>query len=66
MAEEHASTLLRQKAIEDKVPFIYYVSTIRGFFDPSLCFEWGVTRTFSGNQDVALKYKSEVIYVKFL
>ena len=31
----------------------------------ALCFEWGFMRTFPGNQDVTVKYKSEVIYVKF-
>ena len=36
-----------------------------GASPPPLCFEWGFTRTFPGNQDVAVKYKSEVIYVKF-
>ena len=34
-----------------KVPFIYYVSKCRG---GALCFEWGFTRTFPGNQDVAV------------
>ena len=34
-------------------------------FAPPLCFEWGFTRTFPGNQDVAVKWKSEVIYVIF-
>ena len=31
----------------------------------ALCFEWGFTWTFPGNQDVAVKKKFEVIYVKF-
>ena len=31
----------------------------------ALCYEWGFTRTFPGNQDVAMKQKSEVIYVIF-
>ena len=30
----------------------------------AMCFEWGFTWTFSGNQDVAVKYKFEVVDVK--
>ena len=35
------------------------------FNPPPLCFEWGFMWTFPGNQDVAVKQKFEVIYVKF-
>ena len=31
----------------------------------ALCFEWGFTRTFPGNQDVAVKQKFEVVHVRF-
>ena len=34
-------------------PSIKDVTTLEG--GGALCFEWGFTRTFSGNQDVAVK-----------
>ena len=30
-----------------------------------LCFEWGFMRTFPRNQDVTVKLKSELIFIKF-
>ena len=41
------------------------IGRLLGALDPPLCFESGFTRTFPGNQDVAVKQKFEVIYVKF-
>ena len=31
----------------------------------ALCFEWGFTRTYPRIEDVAVKQKLEVVYVKF-
>ena len=50
---------LDPQASTHKGRFLYNLSTFR--WGGTLCFKWGFTRTFSGNQDVAVKCQIWVV-----